>query len=171
MAPKQQFQGAPTSDKPRQALRPTVPGNQTQVDLGLAQSRRVHGYAQRARHGQLAPPAQRVAIDGGDHGLAQGLEEVEHVLTPLGRHLGPERGLLGQLGDIGAGDEGLFARAGDDHGAHAVVVPNLQHGAPQLVHRGRVQGVETLGAIDGDCGDSLVARHQQVCGRHVNRRF
>ena len=71
-----------------------------------------------------------------------------------------------QLVDVGAGDERLVSRAGQYHGAHGVVVLQLQNCAAQLVERLRIQGIEDLGPVDGERGDAAVAIEQQVLESH-----
>ncbi len=58
-----------------------VARDEAQVDLGLAEPRRVGGQAQRARHRQLAAAAEREAVDRRDHGLAELFDRVEDLLT------------------------------------------------------------------------------------------
>ena len=83
MAAKQQLQGTPSSDEPRQPLRAAVPGDEPQVDLGLPEARRVGGHPQGARHGQLASAAEREPVDRRNDGLTERLDQIEDVLTAL----------------------------------------------------------------------------------------
>ena len=67
--------------QPRQTLRAAVAGNEPEVDLRLAELRRVGRDPQRARHRQLAAAAEREAVDRGDRRLAEVLDEIEHLLA------------------------------------------------------------------------------------------
>ena len=80
IAGEEQLERAPLADDPGQALRAGVAGNDAEVDLGLAELRRVGGDADRARHRQLAAAAERVAVDRGDDRLPHLLDQVEDVL-------------------------------------------------------------------------------------------
>ena len=122
LARQQQLQRATSADEARQALRGGVAGDQPEVDLRLPEPGRVRSDPQRARHRQLAAAAERVAVDGGDHGLAHLLDEIEHVLAAPGVIAAAVGRQRRQLVDVGAGDKRLVARAGQDDGAHGRVV-------------------------------------------------
>ena len=78
---QQQIERDALADQPRQPLRAAVAGNDAEVDLRLAEPRRVGRDAQRARHRQLAAAAEREAVDRGDHRLAHVLDQIEDVLA------------------------------------------------------------------------------------------
>ncbi len=52
------------------------------------------------------------------------------------------------------------------HAAHAVVVPQLEHGAPELVDGRGVERVADVGPVDGDRADRAVAVQEQVVRGH-----
>ena len=54
-----------------------------EVDLGLPESRGLRGDAERARHRQLAPAAEREAVDRRDHRLPQVLDGIEDLLPGI----------------------------------------------------------------------------------------
>src|SRR2546425_12502600 len=63
---------------------------------------------------ELAPAAQRVAVDRGDHRLAARLEAPQHGLAAERPCLAVERALLREVGDVRACHERLLAGAGED---------------------------------------------------------
>ena len=153
------------ADKTRQPLRAAVAGDEPEVDLRLAELRRVGGDAQRARHRQLAAAAERVAVDRGDRGLAELLDEIEDLLAAE-RVLAPaRRTLLGQLVDVGAGHERLLARAGDDHHADGVIGFEHLERLAQFVERPQAQGVEDARTIDRHPRDGIVALDEESLQR------
>ncbi|KAJ8558709.1 hypothetical protein ON010_g8741 [Phytophthora cinnamomi] len=68
-----------------QALRAAAAGDRAERDLGLAELGRVAGDDEVAEHGELAAAAQRVAVDGGDHGLGH-----RGDVPPVGEHVALE---------------------------------------------------------------------------------
>ena len=105
---------------------------------------------------ELAAAAQAEAVDHGDHRLGEGRHDVEDARAAHGVAL-VERRAAGELGDVGAGDERLLARAGDDDDADRVVVLDLGERGEQLVAHLLVQGVQLVGAVDGEDGDAALA--------------
>ena len=59
--------GARRTDQARQPLRAAAAGDDAEQDLGLAELGVVGGDAEVARERELAPAAERVAVDRGDH--------------------------------------------------------------------------------------------------------
>ena len=116
----------------------------------------------RAGHRQLAAAAERVAVDRGDDRLAQVLDEIEDVLAAHRVLAAAGRRLHRQLVDVRAGDERLLARARHDHDPDAVVVPQREDRAPQLVERLRVERVQDLRPVDREDRDGAVALDQEV---------
>src|SRR5437762_3425651 len=57
------------ADETRQALRAASTRNEAELDLGLAEPRRLHRDAPVTRHRQLEPAAERGAVNGGDDRL------------------------------------------------------------------------------------------------------
>ena len=78
---EEQFQGAALPDQPRQPLRAGEAGNEPELDLGLAEPRRVGRQPDRAGHRQFAAAAEGEAVDRGDDRLAEPLDQVEDPLS------------------------------------------------------------------------------------------
>ena len=153
LAGQDELQGAALADQPRQPLRSAAARNESQRDFGLAEFRVLHRDPDGAGHRRLAAAAERKAIDGRDHRLAEILDEIEHLLSEAAGLFGLERADMRELADVGAGDERLVAGAGQDDAAHRGVVPRILEGGPQILPGRRIQGVEHLGPIDGHIGD------------------
>ena len=68
-----------------------------------------------------------------------------------------ERRTAGELADVGAGDERLLTRAGDDDGADGVVSFDFGQGGQQVDPHLLVQRIELVGAMDGENGDAAFA--------------
>ena len=100
---------------------------------------------------QLAPAAEGVAADRGDHEARDGGDGVERAV-----HAGGDpAGLVGalELGDVGTGGEDAFP-AGDDDGARRILGQRLGR-LLQLGEQGARQGVD-LAVGEGDDGDAVV---------------
>src|SRR6185437_15796375 len=67
-----------------------------------------------ARHRQLAAPAQRESVHGGDDGFPAGLETAQAPLSAHGARLTVEGTLFGEVRNIRAGHERLGARPCQD---------------------------------------------------------
>ena len=169
LAGQDELQGAALADQPRQPLRSAAAGNEPERHFGLAEFRGVHRDPDGARHRRLAAAAERKAVDGRDHRLAEILDEVEHLLPETAGLLGFERRDLRELADVGAGDEGLVARSGQDDAAHRGVVPRILEGGPQVLPGRRIQGVEHLGPIDRHIGDRVLFLVQDIRERQCRR--
>src|SRR4029077_21189778 len=90
-----------------------------------------------------------------DHRLREALDELEYLLPALRRLLAADRRLGRELVDVGAGDEGLLAAAGDDHRAHGIVVARRLKRAVDLRQRLRVQRVEDFRAVNGEAKNAV----------------
>ena len=108
-----------------------------------------------ARHGQLAPAAQREPVDGRDDRFAARLEAAQHPLAAQRAGLAVEGALFGEVADVGARDEGLGAGPGDDGALDRVFGRDALGRVAELGHHLVVQGVELVGAVDGDERDAL----------------
>jgi hypothetical protein len=87
---------------------------------GWPKLRGARGDANVAGHGQLAAAADREAVDHGDGRLRVRRDLVEDA-PPVHDGALLERRTLGELADVGAGDERLVTRAGEDDNAHLVL--------------------------------------------------
>src|SRR6267142_1708609 len=73
-----ELQGPALADQAWEPLRPAAAGEDPELHFRLAELRGLGRDADRAGHRRLAAAAQREAVHGGDHGLAEVLDEVEH---------------------------------------------------------------------------------------------
>ena len=134
-----------------------MPGNDAEVDLGLAELRGVGGDDDVAHHRELAAAAERIARDGGDDGRAHGGELRPAAEVVAHQHLEPRLGL--HLLDVGAGGERAL-RAGDDDRADPLV--GIEGGCRRhdVPHHLRVQRVERLGPVERDPADAAARLDQ-----------
>ena len=103
------------------------------------------------------PPPSAKPLIAAMTGLPRFSIRSKHVLAAQRVLASAGRRLHRQLVDVGAGDERLLARAGDDHDAHAVVVLQRRASRGAARRASRVQRVEDLRTVDGDDGDRAVA--------------
>ena len=89
---QKELEGPACANQAREALRAAVTGDEPEVDLGLAELRGIGRNAERAGHRELAPAAERVAVDRGNGRLAQMLDRGR---TPAGRGSQCSRPLVG----------------------------------------------------------------------------
>ncbi len=68
-----------------------------------------------------------------------------------------------EFGDVGAGGEGLAAGAAEQDGANGRVVGEGGEDGVELTQHVGVEGVEDLGAVEGDGGDGSVDVDEQRC--------
>ena len=102
------------ADQARHALGARGAGDEAQFHFGQAQLRARHRDPVMARERDLAPAAQRGAVDRGNHGLVARFHRVER-LGQARAHRG-----LAELGDVGPGKKRASVTA-DDDGLDAVV--------------------------------------------------
>src|SRR5439155_4900192 len=75
--------------------------------------------------------------------------------------LAVERTLFGKVRDVRTGDERLGPRPGEDRTPDRVLCRYSRGRVGQLVHDLVVQGVELVGAVDGDGRDGVAHREQE----------
>ena len=142
------------ADEAGETLRATVAGDEAEFELGEAEAGLVAGDAEGAGEGEFAATAEGDAVDGGKDGLAGALEvgrdEGEDVLAALGDGEAGEGVGLGEGADVGASGEGAVTRASDDEDADRGVGGESGEDALEFVEHLGVEGVENLGAIEGD---------------------
>src|SRR5262249_18162121 len=122
-----------------------------------------------ARRAPLPPPkpaADSIAADHCDGGLGKFLDArirlLDRRIVILGRLEGGA--LAFELRDVGAGDEGLAARAREHHHAHLVVLGEaLEHPARRRPHVERY-GVMTLGIVEDHIADAPVLAREHLVG-------
>src|SRR5262249_25087351 len=59
-----------------------------------------------------------------------------------------DRNRMRELADIGAGDERLVPRSGENDAAHRGVIPRILEGRAQILPGGRVERVEHLRTVE-----------------------
>ena len=162
---QKELEGSACANQAREALRAAVTGDEPEVDLGLAELRRLGRDAERAGHRELAPAAERIAVDRGNGRLAQMLDQVEHLLA-ADRSLTPARRRLpGQLVDVCPGDERLLPRPGDDHHTHGVIVSKRGKRLVQLVEGLRAHGIQDARTIERHARDRIVTVDEESVQR------
>ncbi len=147
------------TDQPRQALRPAGAGQQTKIDFGQSDPRTACRDAIVASGCELAPTAQRAAVERGDDGLAR----VGEALNDVGQMRRLRRQV--ELADIRAGAEAL-ARACEHDRTHGLVgdcTVERRDESDAHVFRQRVDGR----MVDRDQRDGAVSgkRHDRGIGR------
>ena len=115
LACEYEFHSPTLPNRSRQPLTPAGAGNDTKLDLRLAEVRFLGTVQHIRHHRQLTSPAQSMSIDSADYRLLD-----------QGGEFGPGFYEIGAVGvcecfgrhffDVGAGCEGFFG-AGEDHGA------------------------------------------------------
>jgi hypothetical protein len=141
------------ADESREALGSAAAGDDAEVDLGLAEARRLARDADVARERQLAAAAETEAVNHGDDGLGEGIDGGEERAP--GHHVAlRDGGAPLELTDVGARDESLLARAGDDDDADGLVLAQLFERGRALGARLDVECVELLRPVDRDDGDA-----------------
>ena len=149
-----QVLGPGRTDQPRQALRSSGTGDDPQLDLGLADPRVLGREAEVRAQGQLAAPAQGVAVDGGDGDLRDLLDLVEGLLEAGDHGLG----LLGRHLDhhvhVGPGREDALP-APDHDRADVVTIARLARGLHQVSGQLVVDRVH-LGPVQADGPDAVL---------------
>ena len=130
--------GCPSrADEAREALRAAHAGDDPDCDLGLAEVRTLAGDAQRARERELAPAAPRLAVDRGDDRLRHRLQDGERA-GPRPRIAldGFALAELGEVVEIGVGDEVAVDAARQHEHRHVTVLGDLPGELLELAHRG-----------------------------------
>src|SRR5262249_46014140 len=108
-----------------------------------------------AGHGQFASTAQTEAVHRGDDRLPHRLELPEDLLPRDRAFLAPLRILAGELADVGTRNEGLWARAGQQHPTDARIRGNRPGGLAQLPDDLVIQGIELVRTVDGEHSETV----------------
>ena len=168
---------APVGEQAREALRAAIAGEQPQADFGLAKARHGLGHAVMARERKLHAPAQRHALHRRDAGLAHALDRAEGEVRVVGEHhrLVDRVDLLQHLADVGTGDEGRGALAGEHHRHDIVVAREGRGDQHQLVDRALVERIDRrVGDRDGRhllAGRNHVVLHKEIAVTIKQRLF
>ena len=144
-----------------------IAGQNAELALGLAEFGGVGCDADVARHCQLAPASEGETVDRGDDGLGTGLESAEYILPCTCARFAEYGRLARQLGDVGAGDE-CASGAGEYHAANCIVDADLIDGVTQFGDRRVIQGVEFVGAVDGESRDAICDFKRQEFEGHLD---
>ena len=144
-----QLLGPSLADQPGQPLGAAKAGDDAKAALRLAEHGVVRGNANVAAHADFAPAAQRVAVDRGNRHLGHILQLVERLHGQKGHRAALGGGGVHHLRDVRAGHKGLAAGASEDHNPHILSLFQTGKALPQLGQRLCVQGVESLGTVDG----------------------
>jgi hypothetical protein len=145
-----QLLGLRHADPAGQALRAAEPGDDAELDLGLTELGAVRRMDEVTGQRELAAAAEGEAVDRGDPRLLRALDRLRERAAHLGERLALARRELAHLGDIGAGDERLVARAGQDHRADLARDLELAARGGELADHLRRQRVERGLARHGD---------------------
>ncbi len=147
------------ADEAGQALRAAGAGDDAELDLRLAELRRVGGEDEVAHHRQFAAAAQREAGDRRDHRLARARDVLPARDEVAEEDVG--EGLVLHLLDVGAGGEGLL-RAGEHHGADRRIGLEALERLVEVVDQRAVQRVERLRPVETDEADAAVSLDENV---------
>lgn len=151
------------SNELNQPLGSPVARNQAQRCLGQAQTRRIRSDAHMAGHGKFQAAAQCIAVDGGDVRLFGRCDSIKQKTVAVGR-----QGLAlrfverGKFGNVGAGNETLFARTRQNHHPNIRLLIQPFHRVVKRLNHLFVQGIQGLLAVNRKCGDAILNRQMQV---------
>jgi hypothetical protein len=156
------------ADPPQQPLRPAEPGDDPELDLGLAELRRLRRIDEVAGQRQLAAAAEREPVDRRDHRDRQRRQRLAHRVA-LARELPRLRlGHRRHRRDVGPGDERL-ARAGQHEPADRPVRggrPGRAHRLRQISDDRDAQRVEHRRSVHRDHADRAAILDEQRLERH-----
>src|SRR5690554_1146477 len=158
------FHGLGLADGAGQALGAADSGQYAQVDFRLAEAGVVGGIDEVADHRQLATTTQGITGNSSDQRLAAVGDAVGGGKEVVHEYVGVLQ--IDHLLDVGAGGEGL-AGAGQYHAADVRIVLELVQGLVQLIQHLGVEGVQRLGAVQGDQTDALAGFDQNGFKAHV----
>ncbi len=141
------------ADSMGQALGTAETGDQTKIDLRLPEARFLARHNQVAGEGDLGAAAEGETVDRGDHGDRQILERRGHAMAEAAEFHAVNHRHLRHRRDIGAGDKGAVARAGNDKDANRAIVADVAQHLGHLLDHGRIQRVQRLRTVDRHGGD------------------
>ena len=135
------------ADKAGQPLGAAEARRDAKAHFGLAEDGVVAAQADVAAHGELIAAAERETVDRRDDRQREVLNHQEDIVAELAESLAFGLGHRGHRADVGAGHKALFARAGEHHAAHGVLVNALKRGLEVGEDFG-VQRIERLRPVD-----------------------
>ncbi len=148
------------TDEPRQALRPSGPGQEAELHLGQTQRglRVVGGDAVAAGQDGLGPAPHAGAVDRRDHGHRQRLEPVEEGMPRTGHGL-PFEGAADpqELVDVGPRDEVVGLAAREHDGLDRAIGLGLRHQPLELFEHRLAEGIHLRpGDVEGEHQDAVL---------------
>ena len=145
---------------------PPAPGEEAEPDLREPDLTASRHQPDVAGQRELRPAAERVAVDGRDHGLLHGLEACLDVHPAAGSPLVLRREIP-QHRDVGAGAEAPLP-AGEDHGPHGAIGGQLRDRPQELVDHLEVDRVDRR-PVECDGRNPAGPRDGQVATRVGHR--
>jgi len=152
----QHFEGAGPADPLNQPLCTAVSGNQAQIDFGLTQAGGGDRYAEVAGHGQFQTATEGKTVDSCQNRLGGGGDGVHDAVPGGGQIAGFVGSVMGKFGHIGTGSKGLVARTGQDDRMYGGIGHGHGHRLFNFQESPSVEGVEFVGAVDGDVRQGTV---------------
>jgi hypothetical protein len=134
---------------------------------GVPEARVVRSDAEMTCERQFTAAAEGKTVHGGDHRAAETFEPIEHALAALAHLPSFDGGRFGQLTDVGARYESLFAHTREDDAAHRGVGIQFRDRDIEFADDHRVQRVEFVRPVDGDDGDAVILPfNEEGCVSH-----
>ena len=166
LAGKNHLLGPVAADQQRQPLGAAETGNEAQRDLRQAEHGIFRGVNEIAGQGHFTAAPQGKPVDRGDHRNGQFLQTADDQLS-LARKQSALQGVeRGQFVDVRPGHKGFITGAGQDQDAGVPIGFDPVQGERQLVQQLRTQGVEHLGAVEGDGGDTVILFNDDILVVH-----
>lgn len=125
---------------------------------GLAQAGAARGDGQVRGDDELVSAAHRQTVHHGDHGLAAAPDRGDRA---QGVHTGVDQAFLGEFADVTARREGP-AGSGQHHDAHVRTHRHLIQQVGEAVELARAERVQGVRSVEGDPGDAVLDRQQDV---------
>src|SRR6476661_3688884 len=147
----------------RQALRAADAGNDSKLDLRLAELGAIGGDHDVALHGALATATKRKACHRRDTWLARlcrGIPVRDEIAE-----IGLDEGLVRHFFDVGPGGEGFVATRYEDATDLVVAIEGLDR-LRQLGNQRLVERVEGLRAVEADNSDAALCFNNDILVGH-----
>jgi hypothetical protein len=155
-------------DEPRQSLRATCAGNETDLNLGQSEYgfRRVSRHTVGTRQRGLEATAEARPVYRGHDGRAQLLEPFEQCVPVSTHRFCLRRGLdLEEFLDVRTGHPYVGLPAADDRGANLLVaLETLEHGGELLADGARERVDRRAGHVERDDRDAVPDVRREGCG-------
>jgi hypothetical protein len=153
-AGEDEVHGVAVADEAGQADGAAVDEGDTPAAAEDAEDRVASGHAHVAPGSQLEPASDRVALDGGDHGLGeQHAARAHRAVTLHAAHA--VAGAGGDCLEVGSRAE-VAASAREDGDSESLVRLEAAEGGRQGLGGLAIDGIADLGAVDSDDGDWAV---------------